>query len=418
MAMIIRQSTSIDVAIGPFLDETDGKTAETGLTLTQPDIRLKKNGGAWAQKAAAQTLSHEEAGWYELTLDATDTNTVGQLIVAVHESGALPVWREFCVLEEAIYDALLAASATGLLPANVTQWLGSAPETPDVAGVPSVDLQYVVGLSAMATGGRPEVNATHWGGTAVASANVLIDGAITAAKIASDAIQAAKIQDGALSAAKFASGAFDAVWSVAARLLTAGTNIVLSKGVGVTGFTDLSAAQVNAEADAAIETYHLDHLLAVEYDPASKPGVATALLNELVESDGGVSRFTANALEEGPGGGSAPTAEEVADAVWDEAIAGHAGAGSTGEALAAASSGSAAGPGAIAWVVEVDDGTDPIEGAHVWVSTDEAGDNVVAGSLITDSFGLVTFMLDAGTYYVRVRKDGFNPIVGDDFVVS
>ncbi len=77
-------------------------------------------------------------------------------------------------------------------------------------------------------------------------------GAITAAAIASDAITASKVADGFLTAAKFASGAFDAVWSVAARLLTAGTNIVLAKGVGVTGFNDLSAAQVNAEADTAI----------------------------------------------------------------------------------------------------------------------------------------------------------------------
>lgn len=56
-------------------------------------------------------------------------------------------------------------------------------------------------------------------------------------------------------------------------------------------------AQVNAQVDAAIETYHLDHLLAVDYDPASKPGVATALFNELIGNDGGVSQFTANALE-------------------------------------------------------------------------------------------------------------------------
>lgn len=61
--------------------------------------------------------------------------------------------------------------------------------------------------------------------------------------------------------------------------------------------------QINAACDAAIETYHLDHLLAVAYDPASKPGAADALLNELVESDAGVARFTANALEQAPTGG-------------------------------------------------------------------------------------------------------------------
>lgn len=45
------------------------------------------------------------------------------------------------------------------------------------------------------------------------------------------------------------------VWAVGTRTLTAGTNIVLAKGVGITGFNDLSAAQVNAEADTALADY-------------------------------------------------------------------------------------------------------------------------------------------------------------------
>lgn len=113
MANWLKQSTSVDVAIGPFLDETDGKTAETGLTITQPDVRLKKNNGNWAQKNASQTLSHEENGWYEVTLDATDTNTLGHLLVAVYEAGALPVWREFMVVPANAYEALV----------NGTEWL-------------------------------------------------------------------------------------------------------------------------------------------------------------------------------------------------------------------------------------------------------------------------------------------------------
>ncbi|MDB4263162.1 hypothetical protein N9842_03045, partial [Porticoccaceae bacterium] len=44
-------------------------------------------------------------------LDATDTATVGELLVAVHESGALPVFKTFQVVEEAIYDAIYGASA-------------------------------------------------------------------------------------------------------------------------------------------------------------------------------------------------------------------------------------------------------------------------------------------------------------------
>lgn len=111
----LRQSTAVDIAIGPFLDSTDGVTAETGLTISQADVRLKKNNGAWAQVNDNTSATHEENGWYEKELDATDTNTVGILIIAVHESGALPVWHEFTVLEEAVYDALFAASAPGYL---------------------------------------------------------------------------------------------------------------------------------------------------------------------------------------------------------------------------------------------------------------------------------------------------------------
>lgn len=45
------------------------------------------------------------------------------------------------------------------------------------------------------------------------------------------------------------------VWSAGTRVLTAGTNIALAKGTGVTGFNDLSAAQVNAEVDTALADY-------------------------------------------------------------------------------------------------------------------------------------------------------------------
>lgn len=90
---------------------------------------------------------------------------------------------------------------------------------------------------------------------------------------------------------------------VAAALATYDPPTKAELDSGLAGLNDLSAAQVNAEVDQALVDIHLDHLLAVDYDPASKPGVATALLNELIENDGGVSRYTANALEQGPSGG-------------------------------------------------------------------------------------------------------------------
>lgn len=41
----------------------------------------------------------------------------------------------------------------------------------------------------------------------------------------------------------------------------------------------------------------------------------------------------------------------------------------------------------------------PISGAFVWVTTDVAGANIVASGY-TNTFGVVTFYLDDGTYYV------------------
>jgi hypothetical protein len=84
---------------------------------------------------------------------------------------------------------------------------------------------------------------------------------------------------------------------------------------------DLDATEVEAAVNAALEALHLDHLLAVTYDPASKPGAADALWNEMVESDGGVSRLTANALEQGPSGGE--TKEDIAAEVESVLAAAH-----------------------------------------------------------------------------------------------
>lgn len=71
------------------------------------------------------------------------------------------------------------------------------------------------------------------------------------------------------------------------------------------------------------------------------------------------------------------------------------------------------GPGAISYAVTVTKpDLTPISGAQCWVSTDEDGDNTIAGALTTDAFGIATFFLDAGTYYLWVQSPhytGANP---------
>lgn len=98
-------------------------------------------------------------------------------------------------------------------------------------------------------------------------------------------------------------------WAATTRELTSGLNIVLAKGAGITGFNDLSAAQVNIEADTALSDIHLNRLFAVDYDPASKPGVAGAWINEVSENDLGAIRYTTEVLENAPAGGGGGTAD-------------------------------------------------------------------------------------------------------------
>ena len=109
----LRQSTaSQSRLVGPFIDDTDFKALETGLTIANTDVKLSKNGAASVNKNSGGG-THRVNGKYSLTFDATDTNTVGELDYSIAVTGALVVTGKFMVLEEPIYDALFAASAGG-----------------------------------------------------------------------------------------------------------------------------------------------------------------------------------------------------------------------------------------------------------------------------------------------------------------
>ena len=284
--LYLKQSTAVTIKLGPFLDEDDGKTAEGSLTLSQADFRLSKNGGDFAQKSESSPAAHDEIGFYDVALDATDTNTLGRLLIAVHESGALPVWKEYMVVPANVYDSLIGGS--DLLDVNTSQIEGADPS--DTIRDAVVDDATRIDASALNTASGTTI-------PAILDDTDLIDDATSGlAKIAAD---------------------------VAAVLVDTAEIGAAGSGLSAVPWNAAWDAEVQSEVQDAIEVNHLDHLLAADYDPDSKPGVATALLNELIESDAGVSRLTANALEQAPTGGSAPTAAEIADAVWDEALAEH-----------------------------------------------------------------------------------------------
>jgi len=176
----VRQSTAFETAIGPVLDSS-------GVAVTDcvvGDFKLKKTSGNFAALNGSATLTHVSAGFYDLVLTTSDTDTVGTCCVVIDDTtnACAPLYLQ--VVEEAVYDALFAASAAGY---QVPIW-ASASST--------VSLSNTTVATVTTT-----TTATN-----VTTVNGLAAGAITAAAIAADAIGASEL------AADAVAEIADAVW--------------------------------------------------------------------------------------------------------------------------------------------------------------------------------------------------------------
>ena len=106
--------------------------------------------------------------------------------------------------------------------------------------------------------------------------------------------------------------------------------------------------------------------------------------------------------------GSAPTVEQIRAEIDSNSSQLAAILEDTGTTIPALIN-SDSGAGTIQHTYTVTDSSDgmPIDGVEVWVSTDAAGVDVVASGT-TNTFGVVIFMLDAGTYYFWRKCSGYN----------
>lgn len=285
----LKQSAAVDIVIGPFVDDTDGKTPETALTISQSDCQLTKNAGAVAQKNDATAASHLGGGHYKVPLNTTDTNTLGRMRLYINESGALPVWMDFMVMPANVWDSLFS---TDLLQVDLTQIAGAAVSTSTAQ----------LGVNAVQAGG------TAWGSGAITAA-AIATGAIDADAIADNAIDAGAIATGAITAAKFAAGAIDAA-AIAANAIDASA---------------LAADAVAEIADAVWDEDMEGHTTAGttgELLELSSAEVWDALL-----ADHEIAGSAGEALAASGGG---LTAAAIADAVWDEDATDHSLPSSTG----------------------------------------------------------------------------------------
>lgn len=299
MTQILRQSTAVDVLIGPFVDATDGYTAETGVS---PAVKLSKNGQTLAAKTDVTTPVHDADGYYNCEFDATDTNTVGTMVLSVVGSAvSLPVRHEYQVVEEAVYDAMYAASAAGPLQST------EAGRTLDVATGGEAGIDW--GNIANQTTTNDFSNTTV---ETIGSAVTIGDGGITAAKFGAGAITAGVIAADAIGASELAADAVaeiaDAVWD---------ENIVSAHGTADTAGLILSQLTHRA--------------LATNW---ATDVTANSALDYMADDGTAVYDRTTDSLQAiADSGGGGPTSAQIADAVWDELLAGHTTSDSAGELL-------------------------------------------------------------------------------------
>ena len=360
MTLVLKQSTAIDIRIGPFVDATDGVTPETGVSLGSADQAevLKANGAATVAMGGTFAAVTGCDGWYDYTVAVGDVDTVGEVVFVVQDSSlCLPVFTRATVVEENVYVAWYAASAAAgtdlasiLTDTNELQSddiPGKIVTLDAVVDTVKVDTAAIlVDTNELQTDDVPGLISTLSGKVDT------VDGIVDAILVDTNELQTDDIPgkivtlDAVVDTVKVDTAAIlvdtnelqsddipgklvtlDAVVDTVKAetvLILADTNELQSDDIPglIAALNDVSTAEVNAEVDTALADIHLDHLFATDYDPASKPGTSTALLNEIVENDSGVSRFTVNALENGPSGSGA-SAGAIADAVWDEAQSGH-----------------------------------------------------------------------------------------------
>lgn len=245
--MWLRQSTSVVISFGPFLDKTDGVTLETGLVSAidhaTTGAMCSKNGGALTIRSQAVTASTYDArGCYRLTLSTTDTNTLGTLRVIFEEAATcLPVWQDFMVVPANVWDSMFGAD---LLQVDMTQILGTAVATPATAGLLDVNIKQISTDATAADNCELMFDGTGYaGGTTRLKADV--------DTIKTQAVTAAA---GVTFPTSIASPT-----NITAGTITTVTNLTNAPTSG--DLTATMKTSVQTAADAALVAQNLDHLV-------------------------------------------------------------------------------------------------------------------------------------------------------------
>lgn len=343
--MFLKQSTTVTIQMGPALDASDGVTEETALS---PTVEISKANGAFAARNSATAISHDANGWYRVELNATDTNTLGRLVAKFDDSAThIPVWHEFTVLAANVYDSLIAATdnlevdTTLIEGADATDQINAAADTAltDYDAVVPADLPTnFADLAITVTTGQVTVGTNNdKTGYSISGTKTTLDALndVSTADVNAQADQAltdydAPTYDELLAFVQLLARSDAAITTDRATELSA-INANEGSGVGDYAATADSQEALRDRGDSAWAT-------AVGFSTHTAADVRTEMDSNSTQLAAIVADTNELQTDDVPGLIAAlndPTAATIADAVWDEAKAGHVGVGSFGEEVQA-----------------------------------------------------------------------------------
>lgn len=152
---LLKQSSTAQELLFLMIDSADHVSPKTGLS---PTVTIRKAGGSFASPSGA--VSEIANGWYKVAGNATDTNTLGPLLLHASATGADPSDVEFAVVAFDPQDAVrigmsslpnAAAEAAGGL---YTRGTGAGQINQDANGRVDVSLKAILGTTLTETAGQ------------------------------------------------------------------------------------------------------------------------------------------------------------------------------------------------------------------------------------------------------------------------
>ena len=401
------QSSTAQPLVFYMVASSDHISALTGAT---PTVTIRKPGGSFASPSGAVTEIAN--GWYQVAGNATDTNTLGPLLLHATATSGDPTDVLFYVVA---YDPQSATSlglsridaavttrmATFTLPTNFSSLAIDASGRVTVGSIVNGAIAAAT-FAANALGAVwDELRSGHTTastfGQGVASVQGNVTGSVASVtgavgsvtgavgsvtgavgSVGSAGISASSFAAGAIDATAFAQGAADKVWSSATRTLTSFGTLVSDIWANATRtLTSGAAPSVASIVNGVWDELKSAHTVANSFGDFLDAKVSTV-------------------------GGGSLTVGAIAAGVWDLATSGHNIAGTFGAKVQSISGASGSGSQTVTLT-----SSPAVDGVELWVALTNDPNASRVAQCTTGDTGTCTVNLDPGTYYLFAQHGGY-----------